>query len=43
MRAFGKGLITVVFFSQWRFTFRMMLNGLVDRLGNKPGEYSSLR
>lgn len=43
VRAAGKGLLTLVFFSQRRLNFKMMLSGLVDGLCNKTGEYWSLR
>lgn len=41
LRAVGKGLFTLVFFSQRRLNFHMMLSGLVDGLGNRTGEYLS--
>lgn len=43
VRAAVKGLFTLLFFSQRRLNFQMMLNGLVDGLSNKTGEYLSLR
>jgi len=43
VRAVGKGLVTLVFFSQRRLNFQMMLNGFVDGLSGKTGEYFSLR
>lgn len=42
-RAVGKVLLTLIFFSQRRLNFQMMLNGLVDGLSNKTGKYFSLR
>lgn len=43
IRAIAKGIFTLAFCSQRRLNFEMMLNGLVDGLRNKTGEYSSLR
>ncbi len=39
VRAVGKGLLTLVLFSQRRLNFQMMLSGFVDGLRGKTGEY----